>query len=268
MTQLQQSITLNEFKDHPLPQTINNINHEQQSSMLLTMTSRSSRRSPSPRSSISNQDDDQQLSDLKWIMITNPHQSKTKEMMRNVRIQVMNDYLTKERRNPNSTDARVRHTSRHLRTSTSPEMRRKSGPSTKRSQSPRARDSVTESALPSPETALNTCTWEDMELESLYDAEPTTMGPFPASNPPVAGIGAKLDVFNATPKFGGDHIDVTMLKHNCMYIHTSASKRLTNAIQARRILQVRPCARDGFRCCSLAVQHFSVHCASHPRIST
>ncbi|KAI4761672.1 hypothetical protein E4T52_02611 [Aureobasidium sp. EXF-3400] len=177
------------------------------------MTSRSSRRSLSPTDT-SNQDDDQQLTNLKWIMVTNPH-TRDKEMMRNVRIQVMNDYLTKERRNPNSTDARVRHTSRRSRASISPEMRKKSGPSTTRSQSPRARDSVVNSALPSPETILNIPTYQDIEAESLYDTESMVLAPCAASNPPVAGIGAKLDVFNATPKFEGDHIDVTMLKHNC-----------------------------------------------------
>ncbi|KEQ73875.1 hypothetical protein M436DRAFT_81298 [Aureobasidium namibiae CBS 147.97] len=179
------------------------------------MTSRSSRRSLSPRDTTSNEDDDQQLSNFKWIMVTNPHQSKDKEMMRNVRIQVMNDYLTKERRNPNSTDARVRHTSRRSRTSVSPEMRKKLGPSTTRSQSPRARDSAINSSLPSPETTLNIPMYQEMEAESLYDTGPTALAPYTSLNPPLAGIGAKLDVFNATPKFVGENIDVTMLKHNC-----------------------------------------------------
>ena len=209
-----------EFKDLPMPQTVNKINHNQKISMLSTMTARSSRRSLSPTDT-SNQDNDQQLSNFKWIHIINPHQSRDKEMMRNVRIQVMNDYLTKERRNPNSTDARVRHTSRRSRASISPETKKKSAPSTTRSQSPRARDSVVNSALPSPET-LNIPTYQDIEAESLYDAEPTALAPYAASNPPVAGIGAKLDVFNATPKFDGDHIDVTMLKHNCTCIHLRA----------------------------------------------
>lgn len=171
----------------------------------------------SPRDTTSNQADDHQLSNFKWIMITNPHQ-RDKEMMRNVRIQVMNDYLTKERRNPNSTDARVRHAPRRSTASISPEKRRKSGPSTTRSQSPRARDSAINSALPSPETTLNIPMYQEMEAESLYDAEPMALAPCTASNPPLAGIGAKLDVFNATPKFDGENIDVTMLKHNCMYM--------------------------------------------------
>lgn len=169
----------------------------------------------SPRDTTSNQDDDQQLSNLKWIVVTNPHQSRDKEMMRNVRIQVMNDYLTKERRNPNSTDARVRHTSRRSTASISPEMRKKSGPSTTRSQSPCARDSAINSALPSPETTSNIPMYREMEAESLYDIEATALAPCTTSNPPLAGIGAKLDVFDATPKFDGEHIDVLMLKHNC-----------------------------------------------------
>jgi hypothetical protein len=231
------------------------------------MTSRSSRRSLSPTDT-STQDDDQQLSNLKWIIVNHPHQSRDKEMMRDVRIQVMNDYLTKERRNPNSTDARVRHTSRRSKASVSPEMRKKSGPSTTRSQSPRARDSVVNSALPSPETILNIPMYQGIEAESLYDTEPMMLAPCATSNPPVAGIGAKLDVFNATPKFEGDHIDVTMLKHNCMLYASPSRQRLTQAIQARRISQVRPCARNGFRCCSLVEQLSLAHCASHPRTST
>ena len=186
--------------------------------MLLTMTSRSSRRSPSPRDTTPHQDDNQQLSNFKWIIVTNPHESKDKEMMRNVRIQVMNDYLTKERRNPNSTDARVRHTSKRSRTSISPEMRKKSGPISTRSQSPRARDSAINSALPSPEMALQIPMYQEMEAESLYDTEPPALAPYATSNPPLAGIGAKLDVFNATPKFDGENIDVLMLKHNCTCI--------------------------------------------------
>jgi len=236
--------------------------------MLLTMTSRSSRRSLSPRDTTSNEDDDQQLSNFKWIMVTNPHQSKDKEMMRNVRIQVMNDYLTKERRNPNSTDARVRHTSRRSRTSVSPEMRKKSGPSTTRSQSPRARDSAINSSLPSPETTLNIPMYQKMEAESLYDTEPTALAPYTSSNPPLAGIGAKLDVFNATPKFDGENIDVTMLKHNCMYIQPLEPASADEVVQAPRISQVRQCVRDGYRCCSLAVQHFSARCVSPPRTLT
>jgi hypothetical protein len=217
MTELLLSPTLNNVKDHPLPQTVHNISYQQQLSMLLTMSSRTSLRSPSPKDLSSNQDNDQQLSDLKWIVLTNPHQSRTKEMMRNVRIQVMNDYLTKERRNPNSTDARVRHTSRHHRNSASPEMRRKSGPSTTVHQSTRARDSVVNSAIPSPDTLSQTSLYQEVEEESLYDTQPA-MRPYEAAT--LAGIGAKLDVFNATPRFDGDFVDVSMLKHNCMYIRS------------------------------------------------
>jgi hypothetical protein len=221
MAELLLSPTLNNVKDHPPPQTIHNISHQQQTSMLLTMSSRSSVRSPSPRDLSSNQDNEKQLSDLKWIMITNPHESRTKEMMRNVRIQVMNDYLTKERRNPNSTDARVRHTSRHHRSSTSPEMRRKSGPSTTAYQPPRPRDSAINSAIPSPNTSSQTSLYQEVEAEPLYDTEPG-MRPYEAAT--LAGIGAKLDVFNATPRFDGEFVDVSMLKHNCMlYIHLQAS---------------------------------------------
>ncbi|KAH0298777.1 hypothetical protein KCU71_g12739, partial [Aureobasidium melanogenum] len=162
----------------------------------------------------SNQDHDQQLSDLTWIMITNPHQSKDKEMMRNVRIKVMNDYLTKERRNPNSTDARVRHTVRRSKTSTSPEMRRKSYLPSTRSQSPRARDPAIQSALPSPETA---CIQAHLEanMESPDDTDSTALSSQAVPNVRLAGIGAKLDVFEATPRFDGEVIDVLMLKWNC-----------------------------------------------------
>ncbi|KAG9547817.1 hypothetical protein KCU79_g15240, partial [Aureobasidium melanogenum] len=162
----------------------------------------------------SSQEHDQQLSDLTWIMVTNPHQSKDKEMMRNVRIKVMNDYLTKERRNPNSTDARVRHTVRRSKTSTSPGMRRKSYLPSTRSQSPRARDSAIQSALPSPETA---CIQAHLEanMESPDDTDSTALTSQAVPNVRLAGIGAKLDVFEATPRFDGEVIDVLMLKYNC-----------------------------------------------------
>ncbi|KAI4729254.1 hypothetical protein E4T49_02964 [Aureobasidium sp. EXF-10728] len=178
----------------------------------MAMNSRTSRRSTSPKDNLANQDDQHNLT---WIMITNPHQSKDKDMMRNVRIQVMNDYLTKERRNPHSTDARVRHTVKRSRTSTSPELKKKSGPHTTRSQSPpRARDSAVGSCRPSPEITYAQ-TYQESEAESLGDTESTMLAPCAAYDAPVAGIGAKLDVFNATPKFDGEHIDVLMLKHNC-----------------------------------------------------
>lgn len=179
-------------------------------------SSRTSRRSLPQMNHTSNQDDDQQLSDLTWIMVTNPHQSKDKEMMRNVRIKVMNDYLTKERRNPNSTDARVRHTVRRSKTSTSPEMRKKSCASGTRSQSPRPRDSAVHSALPSPETACIQAHLE-ADMEPSGDTDSTALTSQAVPNIRLAGIGAKLDVFEATPRFDGEVIDVLMLKYNCMY---------------------------------------------------
>lgn len=185
-------------------------------------SSRISRRSLSPMDHASNQDGDQQLSDLTWIMVTNPHQSKDKEMMRNVRIKVMNDYLTKERRNPNSTDARVRNTVRRSKTSASPEMRKKSCPSGTRSQSPLARDSAIHSTLPSPEAACIQAHLE-AEIESSGDTDSTALTSQAVPNIRLAGIGAKLDVFEATPRFEEEVIDVLMLKYNCMYNFSWAS---------------------------------------------
>ncbi|KAG9518170.1 hypothetical protein KCU93_g8502, partial [Aureobasidium melanogenum] len=222
----------------------------------------------------SNQDHDQQLSDLTWIMITNPHQSKDKEMMRNVRIKVMNDYLTKERRNPNSTDARVRHTVRRSKTSTSPEMRRKSYLPSTRSQSPRARDPAIQSALPSPETA---CIQAHLEanMESPDDTDSTALSSQAVPNVRLAGIGAKLDVFEATPRFDGEVIDVLMLKWNCTTYFASQAmckkwvpmlfagqasflSTLLNSIESVRTLMVREqtvqliskCLSDPETCCN------------------
>ncbi|THW07039.1 hypothetical protein D6D02_06584 [Aureobasidium pullulans] len=161
----------------------------------------------------SSQEGEQKLANLTWIMITDPSQSKDKEMMRNVRIQVMNDYLTKERRNPNSKDARVRHSGRRDRTpiNATPEARKRPGLSTMRSHSPRARDSVIDLTLPSEEE-----TYQEIEEESTEDAHMAILTRGVASKVQLAGIGAKLDVFSATPKFDGEqHIDVCMLKHNC-----------------------------------------------------
>lgn len=182
------------------------------------MNSGIARRTLSPMDHTPNQMDNQQVSDLTWIMVTNPQQSKDKEMMRNVRIKVMNDYLTKERRNPNSTDARVRHTVRRSKPSTSPESRKKSYPSSTRSQSPRAKDSAMQSALPSPEAS---CIQAHLEanMESPDDTDSTALTSQAVPNVRLAGIGAKLDVFEATPRFDGEVIDVLMLKYNCMYLH-------------------------------------------------
>ncbi|KAH0366750.1 hypothetical protein KCU65_g5109, partial [Aureobasidium melanogenum] len=178
------------------------------------MNNKIARRALSPMDHTPNQMDDQQLSDLTWIMVTNPLQSKDKEMMRNVRIKVMNDYLTKERRNPNSTDARVRHTVKRSKPSTSPESSKKSYPSSTRSQSPRAKDSAIQSALPSPEAS---CIQAHLEanMESADDTDSTTLTSQAAPNVWLAGIGARLDVFEATPRFDGEVIDVLMLKYNC-----------------------------------------------------
>ena len=181
------------------------------------MSSKISRRSLSPMDHTSNQDDTQQLPDLTWIMVTNPHQSKNKEMMRNVRIKVMNDYLTKERRNPNSTDARVRHTVRRSKTSTSPETRKKSYPTGTRSQSPRAKHSAIDSSLSSPETT-HIQPHSEADIESSGDTDSVALTSNTVPNVRLAGIGAKLDVFNATPRFDGENIDVLMLKYNCTYV--------------------------------------------------
>ncbi|TIA55280.1 hypothetical protein D6C79_00537 [Aureobasidium pullulans] len=179
----------------------------------MMVNGRRPRPSPSPMDNSSSQEGEQKLANLTWIMITDPSQSKDKEMMRNVRIQVMNDYLTKERRNPNSKDARVRHSGRRDRTpiNTTPEARKRPGLSTMRSHSPRARDSVIDLTLPSEEE-----TYQEIEEESTEDAHMAILTRGVASKVQLAGIGAKLDVFSATPKFDGEqHIDVCMLKHNC-----------------------------------------------------
>ncbi|KEQ94389.1 hypothetical protein AUEXF2481DRAFT_30366 [Aureobasidium subglaciale EXF-2481] len=177
---------------------------------------RVSRRSPSPTEQDIGQEDGNQLSNLTWIMITDPNQSRDKEMMRNVRIQVMNDYLIKERRNPNSTDSRVRRISRAGRVipGASADSRKRSDTSERRSQSPRARDSAINSAFPSPKITSRAQIPQDPPT-SRCDAEIELLTPYLASKAELAGIGARLDVFNATPKFDGEHVDVRMLKHNC-----------------------------------------------------
>ncbi|KAI5275682.1 hypothetical protein E4T47_01315 [Aureobasidium subglaciale] len=182
----------------------------------MMMNRRVSRRSPSPTEQDIEQEDGNQLSNLTWIMITDPNQSRDREMMRNVRIQVMNDYLIKERRNPNSTDSRVRRISRAGRVvpGASADSRQRSDTSERRSQSPRARDSAINSAFPSPKTTSRAQIPQDPPT-SRCDAKIELLTPYLASKAELAGIGARLDVFNATPKFDGEHVDVRMLKHNC-----------------------------------------------------
>lgn len=55
-------------------------------------------------------------------------------------------------------------------------------------------------------------------MESPDDTDSTALSSQAVPNVRLAGIGAKLDVFEATPRFDGEVIDVLMLKWNCMYI--------------------------------------------------
>lgn len=196
---------------------------------------------------------DQQLPGLTWVMITDPNQSRDRDTMRNVRIHVMNDYLSKEQRNPHSTDARVRHSGRrgHVSDISSPEARKKSKQTETRSRSPRFRDSVIEMAPP-PERKHTR-----IEANMSDDAKAAVLAPYVASKMQLGGIGSKCDVFHATPRLKVENVDVKMLKHNCMSISLKppdCSCSINIYMQVQLILEVRPCARNGHLCYSLPGQ--------------
>lgn len=167
---------------------------------------------PSPNAKVNDHTHEQPMPGLTWVMITDPRQSRDKTTMRNVRMHVMNDYLSKEQRNPNSTDARVRNSRFRTTTSRSPEVGRKTTITRARSRSPCARDLVIDYGSTESKTSIG-----KME-EVLHDDERTAaLAPFAASKAQLGGPGSKLDAFNATPRFvGRPNFDIRMLKHSCM----------------------------------------------------
>jgi hypothetical protein len=164
-----------------------------------------------------------QQSGLTWITTTNPHQMRDQDTRRNVRVQVMNDYLTKERRNPNSTDVRVRHSVSRAGHSApvamTPEANNRSAtPLLRRRPSPRLRDSLVNSVTDFSLLSSSIATCEHLEeRECLDELDLADASRYMDLHVQLGGIGAKIGAFNTTPTFDGTaELDVVLLKHSCM----------------------------------------------------